>query len=117
MNIELIAKLCHNVNKAYCESIGDNSQLSWENAEKWQKDSAINGVKFHLENNTTPKDSHDNWLKEKLKDGWVYGEVKCVESKTHPCIVEYDELPTQQKTKDYLFKSIVDTCKKEMPRM
>jgi len=27
-----IAKVCHEANRAYCESIGDNSQLSWEDA-------------------------------------------------------------------------------------
>lgn len=111
-NAEEIAKICHNVNKSVCECYGDHSQLEWENAPQWQKDSAINGVNFHLNNkNTKPLDSHISWMKEKIETGWTYGEVKDVNKKTHPCIVEYDLLPLEQKVKDYVFKAIVDNLK------
>jgi hypothetical protein len=36
---------------------------------------------------------------EKVKDGWVYGEVKDVEAKTHPCIVPFDALSVEQTDK------------------
>ena len=32
LKIELIAKVCHDVNRAYCKSVGDDSQVSWEDA-------------------------------------------------------------------------------------
>lgn len=109
-----IAKICHNVNKAYCESIGDNSQPTWEDAPQWQQESAIAGVKYHLYNeNATPASTHENWMKDKEADGWVYGEVKDPEKKTHPCMVPYDQLPAEQRTKDYLFKAVVDSFKEE----
>lgn len=108
MEIVKIAKACHNVNKVYCEFIGDNSQVSWEDAPDWQKQSAINGVKYHLNNpDSTPMDSHTSWLKEKVDTGWVYGGVKDPIAKTHPCIVNYDKLPKEQQVKDSLFVSIV----------
>jgi hypothetical protein len=104
-----IAKLAHQVNKAYCEAIGDNSQVTWDEAPHWQKESAINGVKYHIENpNITPKMSHENWCKEKEKDGWTYGDVKDPIKKEHPCMKPYSELPKEQKIKDYLFKTICD---------
>lgn len=112
MNIAEVAALCHEVNRAYCISIGDHSQVSWKDAPDWQKESAINGVRFHYQNETTPQASHENWLKEKVADGWVYGEVKDPEKKTHPCIVPYEELPQAQQTKDYLFKTICDYLKR-----
>ncbi len=37
MNAETIAKVCHEANRAYCQTIGDNSQLAWEQAEEWQQ--------------------------------------------------------------------------------
>jgi len=37
MDIEDIAKVAHEVNRAYCISIGDNSQQSWECSPEWQK--------------------------------------------------------------------------------
>lgn len=107
-----IAKICHETNRAYCETIGDYSQPSWEEAPQWQRDSAVNGVKLHLEGDVTPEQSHENWMKEKEADGWKYGEVKDPEKKLHPCMVPYSELPITQRRKDLLFKAVVD-CFKE----
>lgn len=103
-----VARVCHEVNRAFCQSIGDNSQPTWEEAPDWQKDSAINGVKFHAANPTAgPDSSHVEWMKEKVENGWVYGEVKDPEAKTHPCIVPYEQLPVEQQSKDYIFRAIV----------
>lgn len=115
MNIEQIAKTCHEVNKAYCEANGDYSQLPWEQAPEWQKQSAVNGVQFHLDNpDSKPSDSHDNWLKEKIADGWVYGEKKDPEAKTHPCVIAYEYLPKEQKVKDYLFIAVVRSLQDQL---
>jgi len=108
MNVEEIAKVCHEANKVYCESIGDMSQVSWEDAPEWQKESACNGVIYHIENpNSKPEDSHNSWMKEKIDNGWVYGEVKDPDKKTHHCIVPFNELPKEQQFKDILFTTIV----------
>lgn len=112
MNEEAIAKVAHEINAAFCQAIGDNSQPTWVDAPDWQKESAVNGVRFHLENpNADASASHENWLKEKVTDGWVYGEEKNPELKTHPCCVPYDELPMEQRAKDYLFKQTVHSLK------
>lgn len=111
MTPEHIAQICHETNRAYCETLGDTSQVAWPDAPDWQRQSAINGVRFHLENpNAGPSGSHENWLKEKLADGWKCGPVKNVETKEHPCCVPYDELPADQRRKDALFVAIVHTC-------
>ncbi|MDX1446616.1 RyR domain-containing protein [Lishizhenia sp.] len=107
-SIVRIAKTCHEVNRAYCKIIGDNSQPSWNDAPDWQKQSAINGVKFHLSNpNSKPSDSHKNWLNEKRKDGWKYGKKKDTIKKLHPCMVPYSKLPKKQQAKDALFISVI----------
>lgn len=111
METEQIAKVCHNVNKAYCESIGDNTQVTWEKAPEWQQKSAVSGVLFHLDNDVTPEQSHENWVESKVVDGWIYGDVKDEGLKTHPCMVPYNDLPKEQRMKDLLFKSIVDSFK------
>ena len=110
MNVEQIAKVCHETNRAYCETIGDNSQPKWEDAPEWQRQSAINGVSYHLETpNAKPEDSHNSWLKEKELDGWKFGLVKDPEKKEHPCYIPYEQLPEEQKKKDSLFIAIVHT--------
>lgn len=106
--LEKMAKVCHEANRAFCESIGDTSQKSWEQAEQWQKDSAIEGVKFRLLNpDAPPSAQHNNWMRQKLEAGWVYGETKDAEKKTHHCIVPFENLPPDQQKKDHLFQGIV----------
>jgi hypothetical protein len=105
---ESIAKVCHEANRAYCQTIGDNSQVAWEDAPQWQRDSAIKGVEFNLTNPDAPASaSHDSWLEVKKAEGWKYGPVKDPEQKEHPCYVPYDELPVEQQKKDASFKAIV----------
>lgn len=107
-NLNAIAKRCHEVNRAYSMAIGDNTQLPWDMAPQWQRDSAISGVKFHIENHdVTPEQSHDQWMIEKIRDGWVYGPVKDEVNKTHPCMKPYSELPLEQRVKDTLFQTII----------
>ncbi|HEY0426706.1 MAG TPA: RyR domain-containing protein [Pyrinomonadaceae bacterium] len=109
MKIEDAARVCHEANRSLCFTQGDFSQKSWEEAEDWQRQSAVDGVKFTLENPDAPASvQHEAWMREKIDDGWVYGESKDAEKKTHPCIVPYDELPPEQQAKDYLFKGIIN---------
>ena len=108
INIEQVARVAHETNKAFCDSIGDASQKHWDEAEQWQRDSAIEGVKFALANPLAPASAqHDAWCADKVKDGWRYGKVKDGSLKEHPCLVAYDQLPVEQRLKDYLFKGVV----------
>jgi hypothetical protein len=108
MTIPGIARVCHEANRVYCQELGDNSQPPWENAPRWQIESAINGVQFHLDNpNAGPSGSHENWLKVKEAEGWKYGPIKDADKKEHPCFVPYDQLPLEQRLKDSVFTSIV----------
>lgn len=104
--VEQIAQVCHEANRAWCEVNGDDSQLPWDQAEPWQRDSAIEGVQKALDG-ATPEELHASWCESKEADGWTYGEVKDGEAKTHPCLVPYDELPEEQRRKDYLFRGVV----------
>lgn len=113
MNVALIAIACHSANKAICEANGDLSQKSWDEAEKWQKESAINGVNFVISNpDVTPEMQHQAWCDDKVKDGWVYGSDKNPEKKEHHCLVPYKDLPPSQTIKDLVFTTI---CKAMIP--
>jgi hypothetical protein len=104
----MCAQLAHEMNRAYCLALGDDSQESWEDAPEWQRDSARAGVILKLDDpTTTPEQSHESWLAQKKADGWTYGVVKDVEKKEHPCFVPYDQLPLAQKAKDFLFLASV----------
>lgn len=108
MTPDRIAEICHETNRAYCATLGDTSQPPWAEAPDWQKASAVNGVRLHLHYpDTTPEASHICWLQEKTDNGWTWGPVKDPVKKEHPCCVPYNELPEDQRIKDYLFKGIV----------
>lgn len=106
--IEEFARIAHEVNRAYCEALGDYSQKPWCDAPDWQRESAINGVRFHIGNpQALPSQSHESWLAEKAAAGWAYGPVKDEAKKQHPCFVPFDNLPQEQKAKDFLFRGVV----------
>src|SRR4051794_12227466 len=107
MNVEQIAHVAHETNRAYCETLGDTSQKPWLDAEAWQRQSAIDGVLFHLEAHAkgeppSADHAHKAWLADKQAAGWTYGPVKDAEKKEHPCMLPYDQLPVDQRLKDYL---------------
>lgn len=107
-----IAKACHEANKVWCEANGDYSQKHWDEAEGWQRESAVKGVEFRLKYPEVGNAAqHNAWMQDKINDGWVYGEVKDAEKKTHPCIVPFEQLPVFQQKKDALFCAIVDALK------
>ena len=106
--IQKIARICHNVNKAYCESLGDNSQPSYDDASEDIMESARAGVIKVISNPCImPEDIHNEWVYYKMLEGWTRGNKKDSIMKTHPCILPYNELPKEQKAKDYIFIAIV----------
>jgi RyR domain len=109
---ELIASVCHEANRAYCRTLGDFSQPEWHDAPDWQRDSAVKGVAFHIGHlsrgeQPSPSASHESWLAQKREEGWKYGPVKDAGKKEHPCFLPYDQLPVEQRLKDYIFAAIV----------
>lgn len=108
MDVKSIARVCHEINRGYCQALGDFSQAPWEDAPDWQKDSAIIGVRLHIGNPTAgPEASHESWMAEKVAAGWVYGDIKDETEKTHPCMVPFSDLPKDQQAKDFLFRATV----------
>lgn len=115
MNREQIARVCHEVNRAYCQALGDHSQPAWEDAPQWQRDSAMMGVNLHCDKNVGPEASHESWMAQKVAEGWVYGPVKDPEAKTHHCIVPFDMLPREQQAKDFIFRAVVHALRQTAP--
>lgn len=106
-SLEMIAKACHEANKAICD-FNNEPMESWNDAEDWQRKSAMNGVKELIDDpSLTPEELHVKWMENKENDGWEYGSTKDADKKTHPCMVAYQELPEYQQLKDQVFHAIV----------
>jgi hypothetical protein len=113
MTEDQIARVCHEVNRAYCQALGDNSQPAWEDAPEWQRDSARMGVVLHTTTDSGPEASHISWMGHKVVEGWKYGPVKDPEKKEHPCMVSFADLPKEQQAKDYIFRAVVHALRGE----
>ena len=101
------AKVAHEVNRVWCEYNGDNTQPSWDDAPEWQTNSAMSGARFHMNNPEAGDDAlHNNWMQDKINDGWTYEPIKDPENKLHPCLVPFSELPREQQFKDQLFRTV-----------
>lgn len=55
---------------------------------------------------------HEEWVVAYQKMGWVHGEVRDREKKTHPDMVPYDELGHLEKDKDAVFVALCEIARK-----
>lgn len=107
---EEIARICYESNRALQAVLQDPTNgvsVPWEDASYETREGLINAVRQHIVSDVDPRDSHDLWCKAKLAAGWVYGEFKDEEAKTHPCLKPYSQLSSGDKAKDRLFIAII----------
>jgi hypothetical protein len=115
--VEAIARVIYEANRAYCATLGDFSFGEWKDAQEWQKQTLRTGIRVTLAGEVSgPEASHESWMREKVATGWVYGPVKDSNATppTHPCMVPYDELPPEQRRKDHLFLAIVHALTRDI---
>lgn len=105
--VDSIARVTYEVNRAYCEAMGDSSFAPWDSAPDWQKETNRLGVLFHMGGDFGPEASHESWRTQKFNDGWRWGAVKDPEKKEHPCMMDFADLPKEQQAKDFLFRAVV----------
>ena len=104
-----VARVAHAANREWCRIHGDFSILEWDKAPIWQTSSIIDAVArcfFNMEV-PTPKESHQLWVERRRVDGWGYGPVKDGKHKLHPNMIPWEELPSEQRQKDYVFCALI----------
>jgi hypothetical protein len=108
-----IAYVCHAANRALQEIQADNGVTdvpvgpAWGEETDETREGVIAGVLGALDG-ADPEESLAGWIEHKRAHGWTYGPVKDAEAKTHPCLVDYDQLPEEHRVKDTLFLAVVD---------
>ena len=107
-SIAQIARVCYEANRAYCASMGDDSQPAWNEAQEWQRASALDGVTVHLRalaKGDPPIADRDTWLVDK-PDGECHSPEKDATFKGHAYRIPYASLPFETRFKDHLFEVI-----------
>ena len=46
------------------------------------------------------KNVHEVWAKNRMEQGWTYGEERSDQLKQHPCLIPYEDLPEVEKNYD-----------------
>jgi hypothetical protein len=46
------------------------------------------------------KNTHENWSKERIHQGWRWGPERNDTKKEHPCLIPYEKLPEPEKDHD-----------------
>lgn len=102
---EFVARMLHVGWVCYQIGVGEdyNEQPTQE-----QLEMIINGISFVLENpGATPEQIHDDWMKSKSDQGYIYGSKKDEDKKTHPDMVPFCDLSITEQRKDIMTSTVI----------
>ncbi|AFN39421.1 hypothetical protein [Aeromonas phage AS-yj] len=98
-----IARTAHDAIRRFNLILGDTDTLWKEEPEKvkrvWTKH--VTYIIDHPDSDA--RTVHELWRNYKEGEGWIFGEDKSRDEKTHPCLTSYDELHEIEKMKYYIF--------------
>jgi RyR domain len=106
MDIISAARVARETIRAYQRENGEPVSPPWSEAEEWDRDSMLAGVRAVLAG-ATPEELHERWMARRLEEGWKLGPVKDTAARIHPNLVPYADLPAGQRVKDVLFAAVV----------
>ena len=105
---ETIAEFVHETLSNWARLRGMPEYPSWADAEDWMRASTIESVEHVLSNpGAAPGAQHVQWMEQKVRDGYVWGEKKDTDAKTHPMLVPFSELPEDERAKDAIIIALV----------
>lgn len=108
MDLEPIAQVVHDAIRAWSAVHGQHTIPRWADAPDWMQASTLRSVAFVLDNpDASAGDQHRQWMAQRLADGWVFGEVRDEDAKTHPMLIPFEDLPDFEIKKDLLVAAIV----------
>lgn len=103
-----IARVVHEANRAYSQTIFDYSSRPWADTAPEIMNSTITGVEFLLRNpDVSPSLIHEHWVSERKKNGWKWGPRENLETKEHPNMMDYDRLSPEEQVKDRIFIAVI----------
>ena len=104
--LTLCCRIAADANIHYCLNINEPPPPAWDGLTNTMQEGMIKGAQMALAG-SSPEQSHENWCKTRLAEGWEYATITDRENKKHACLVPYNELSEAQRVKDALFQNIV----------
>lgn len=107
-----MAKLVYEIDAKYKEKILKIPYVPFEELSSDHMSSISDTiVDVLIKKDLTPEQLHFNWVEQKKEEGWVYGESYSEEEKTHPLLMDYEDLNEAQKISNIIIVSTVRTMK------
>lgn len=107
-HLEAISMTVHQALRAWCSATQQRVMPDWGEAPEWMRDSTRESVQFVIDNPESGAGAqHDQWMQQKIRDGWVYGAERDDDQKRHPSLVAFVHLPENERKKDKLVCAIV----------
>lgn len=104
-----MARAVHEINRHYNKLLMDREDPTWDDLSDEEKNR-----RTELLSETIPdlkgisaKKMHDMWVKQQAREGWKFGETYDKKKKTHPCIVDWKDLPDLEKAKDAMYLAVI----------
>jgi hypothetical protein len=105
-----IAEMIHSVTSKIPRMDGSIVN-SWHELTEEEQNLAENAVKkLYSEPLQTAEEHHELWMYLKLSDGWKLGDFDA-ENKTHPCLIQFNDLPPSEICKDMIWQNLIETFK------
>lgn len=104
----LAARTAHSVMQCIAEAMGERTLPAWEQTPYWYRASFTKQVENILYYGARTRSSHNKWVNRMKRRGWTQkdGPVDRV-NKTHPYLMEYNELPGWVKLKQKSLRAAV----------
>ena len=100
------AQVVHEAIRALQYVQGDDAPSPpWHCAPDHLKATCLDGIRRALAGET-PEQHHEAWCEWKRRHGWVLGDRKDDDARTHPCLKPYRDLPRHQQVKDLVFLAV-----------
>lgn len=104
-----ICELCHLANNELMIANNETPCGNWDTLDSHLKQMTRDSVSVIIDKpNITAEDIHNTWMTNKAKDGWVYGDIKDANKKTHPLMIPFADMNAIDKAKDQSFIDIVN---------
>jgi len=108
----LAAKAAHCAVQAINEAFGLYKLPQWMLCNDWYKASFTRNVEAYLYHAYPVRKVHAHWVRRMESQGWVVGETRCREQKTHPMLVSFNDLPIEEKLKLKQMRAVVMAFRK-----
>lgn len=111
-----LAKICHEAQRAFCQTMGDFSHPNWDLTSPWYQKVMVECVTFVFNKVSDVNQLHIFWSSQMTALGWSYGLVFNEKEKEHPNLKNFNDISFEEQIKYAIFMANVIAISPAMVR-